>query len=434
MDIVSIIRRKREKQELNDEEIRYFVSKYVRDEITDAQAAALMSYIYINGLTADEILNLSKAMASSGDMIDLSEISENIVDKHSTGGVGDKASILLMPILASLNIPVAKILNRGYGITGGIIDKLESIPGFHTNLSNEEFLKNLKDVGVSVMAQGLNLAPAESKMYRLRNQIGCENSLPILASSLMSLKLATGSNKIVFDITFGKGTYIETKEEARRLAKLLIKLGKTLNKEVVCLISSISQPLGTSIGDVLEIKETIMALRGIISEDLGNMVEVLGSLMISLATDNKDLDENTQMIKETIKSGKAFDKFKEMIEKQGGDTNYVDDPELLPRSKYIMPVLSTESGTVESIDTDIVGSIAIYLGAGRMKNAESVNATSGITLNKKIGDMVLVGETLAYVHTDDDKKINGTTQQLKEAFKITNKKINNNSSYIEIIK
>ncbi len=434
MDIVSIIRRKREKQELTDEEIRYFVSKYVRDEITDAQAAALMSYIYINGLTADEILNLSKAMASSGDMIDLSEISENIVDKHSTGGVGDKASILLMPILASLNIPVAKILNRGYGITGGIIDKLESIPGFHTNLSNEEFLKNLKDVGVSVMAQGLNLAPAESKMYRLRNQIGCENSLPILASSLMSLKLATGSNKIVFDITFGKGTYIETKEEARRLAKLLIKLGKTLNKEVVCLISSISQPLGTSIGDVLEIKETIMALRGIISEDLGNMVEVLGSLMISLATDNKDLDENTQMIKETIKSGKAFDKFKEMIEKQGGDTNYVDDPELLPRSKYIMPVLSTESGTVESIDTDIVGSIAIYLGAGRMKNAESVNATSGITLNKKIGDMVLVGETLAYVHTDDDKKINGTTQQLKEAFKITNKKINNNSSYIEIIK
>lgn len=434
MDIVSIIRRKREKQELTDEEIRYFVSKYVRDEITDAQAAALMSYIYINGLTADEILNLSKAMASSGDMIDLSEISENIVDKHSTGGVGDKASILLMPILASLNIPVAKILNRGYGITGGIIDKLESIPGFHTNLSNEEFLKNLKDVGVSVMAQGLNLAPAESKMYRLRNQIGCENSLPILASSLMSLKLATGSNKIVFDITFGKGTYIETKEEARRLAKLLIKLGKTLNKEVVCLISSINQPLGTSIGDVLEMKETIMALRGIISEDLGNMVEVLGSLMISLATDNKDLDENTQMIKETIKSGKAFDKFKEMIEKQGGDTNYVDDPELLPRSKYIMPVLSTESGTVESIDTDIVGSIAIYLGAGRMKNAESVNATSGITLNKKIGDMVLVGETLAYVHTDDDKKINGTTQQLKEAFKITNKKINNNSSYIEIIK
>ena len=434
MDIVSIIRRKREKKELSDDEIRYFVSKLVREEITEAQAAALMSYIYINGLTADEILNLSNAMANSGDMIDLSEISQNIVDKHSTGGVGDKVTLLLMPILASLNIPVAKILNRGYGITGGIIDKLESIPGFNTNLTTEEFIKNVKEIGVSIMAQGLNLAPAEGKIYKLRTQIGCENSLPILASSLMSLKLATGSNKIVFDITFGKGTYIENKEEARRLAKLLIKLGKELNKEVVCLISSMSQPLGTSVGDILEMKETIMALRGIISEDLGNMVEVLGSLMISLATDNKDLDQNTQMIKEAIKSGNAFEKFKEMIKKQGGNTKYVDDPELLPRSKYIMPVLSTESGTVEAIDTDIVGSIAIYLGAGRMKKAESVNETAGITLNKKIGDMVLVGETLAYVHTDDEKKINGTTQQLKEAFAITNKKINNNSSFLEIIK
>ena len=434
MDIVSIIRRKREKKELSDDEIRYFVSKLVREEITEAQAAALMSYIYINGLTADEILNLSNAMANSGDMIDLSEISQNIVDKHSTGGVGDKVTLLLMPILASLNIPVAKILNRGYGITGGIIDKLESIPGFNTNLTTEEFIKNVKEIGVSIMAQGLNLAPAEGKIYKLRTQIGCENSLPILASSLMSLKLATGSNKIVFDITFGKGTYIENKEEARRLAKLLIKLGKELNKEVVCLISSMSQPLGTSVGDILEMKETIMALRGIISEDLGNMVEVLGSLMISLATDNKDLDQNTQMIKEAIKSGSAFEKFKEMIKKQGGNTKYVDDPELLPRSKYIMPVLSTESGTVEAIDTDIVGSIAIYLGAGRMKKAESVNETAGITLNKKIGDMVLVGETLAYVHTDDEKKINGTTQQLKEAFAITNKKINNNSSFLEIIK
>ena len=434
MDIVSIIRRKREKKELTDDEIRYFVSKLVREEITEAQAAALMSYIYINGLTADEILNLSNAMANSGDMIDLSEISQNIVDKHSTGGVGDKVTLLLMPILASLNIPVAKILNRGYGITGGIIDKLESIPGFNTNLTTEEFIKNVKEIGVSIMAQGLNLAPAEGKIYKLRTQIGCENSLPILASSLMSLKLATGSNKIVFDITFGKGTYIENKEEARRLAKLLIKLGKELNKEVVCLISSMSQPLGTSVGDILEMKETIMALRGIISEDLGNMVEALGSLMISLATDNKDLDQNTQMIKEAIKSGSAFEKFKEMIKKQGGNTKYVDDPELLPRSKYIMPVLSTESGTVEAIDTDIVGSIAIYLGAGRMKKAESVNETAGITLNKKIGDMVLVGETLAYVHTDDEKKINGTTQQLKEAFAITNKKINNNSSFLEIIK
>ena len=434
MDIVSIIKKKRVKQELNEDEIRYFVSKLTKDEITSAQAAALMSYIYINGMTEDEILLLSKAMATSGDTIDLSEIADNIVDKHSTGGIGDKATLLLMPILASLDVPVAKISNRGYGITGGVIDKLESIPGFKTDLTTDEFMSNIKKVGVSIMDQGLNLAPAERKIYKLRNEIACEDSLPIIASSLMSLKLATGSNKIVFDITCGRGTYIKTDEEAKRLAKFLIRLGKLLDKEIVCVITNVNQPIGTSIGDNLEMKETIMALRGIISEDLGNVVEAIGSVMIALSTENKDLEKNSQMIKETIKSGKAFEKFKEMVKAQGGDTKYVDDPEMFERSRYIMPVLSTETGTVESIDPDIIASIAIYLGAGRMKKEGDINRTAGITLNKKIGDMVMVGETLAYVHTDDDSKINGTTQQLKEAFKITNKKINYNSKVLEIIK
>ena len=275
MDIVTIIKKKRAKQELSEDEIRYFVSKLVREEITSAQAASLMSYIYINGLTEEEILKFSKAMAKSGDMVDLSDIGDNIVDQHSTGGVGDKATLLLMPILASLGVPVAKITARGYGVSGGTIDKLESIPGFRADLTSEEFRKNLKKVGVCIMNQGLNFAPAESKIYKLRNEIGCENSLPIISSSLLSLKLATGSNKIVFDITCGKGTYISTREEAKRLAKLLVKLGKPLNKEIVCVITDVNQPLGTSIGDNLEMKETIMALRGIISEDLGNVVEAI---------------------------------------------------------------------------------------------------------------------------------------------------------------
>lgn len=275
MDIVTIIKKKRAKQELSEDEIRYFVSKLVREEITSAQAASLMSYIYINGLTEEEILEFSKAMAKSGDMVDLSDIGDNIVDQHSTGGVGDKATLLLMPILASLGVPVAKITARGYGVSGGTIDKLESIPGFRADLTSEEFRKNLKKVGVCIMNQGLNFAPAESKIYKLRNEIGCENSLPIISSSLLSLKLATGSNKIVFDITCGKGTYISTREEAKRLAKLLVKLGKPLNKEIVCVITDVNQPLGTSIGDNLEMKETIMALRGIISEDLGNVVEAI---------------------------------------------------------------------------------------------------------------------------------------------------------------
>lgn len=433
MEIKSIIRKKRAKGELTKDEIKYFVGKLMKGEIADSQAGALLSYIYINGLTEEEIANLSTCMAESGDMIDLSDIGDNIVDKHATGGIGDKATILLMPILASIGVPVAKISSRGYGISGGTIDKLESIPGFKTDLNIEHFKANVKNIGVCIMNQGLNFAPAEGKIYKLRNEIACENSLPIIASSLMSLKIATGSNKIVFDITSGKGTYISTQEEARRLAKLLVRLGKNINKDVKCVITNMNQPIGYSIGHNLEMKETINALKGIIAEDLAEVVETLGSLMISLATGEKDLKANSAKIKEAIKSGAAFEKFKEMVAAQGGDIDYVNDPELFKRSKYIMPVLATESGTVESIDADMVGSIATYLGAGRMKESGDINRTAGIVLNKKIGDSVTVGETLAYVHTDEDSKVSGTTQNLKDAFVITNKKIAQNQKIVQIV-
>lgn len=433
MDIQSIIRRKRNKQELTEEELKYFIGKLNRNEITDVQAAALMSYIYINGLTADEILFMSKSIAETGDVINLNDISENVVDKYSTGGVGDKVSLLLMPILAALEVPVANVSCRGYGITSGTIDKLESIPGFKTDITVEEYKKNIQKIGASVMNQGLNFAPIERKIYKLRNQIACENSLPIIASSLMGLKLATGGNKIVFDITCGRGTYIKNKEEAKRLAKLLIKLGKSLQKDVACTITDIKQPLGYSIGHNLEIKEVTMALRGIISEDLGNVIEAIGSTMICLGTGNKDFEQTCKMIKEVIKSGKAFEKFKEIVEAQGGDVSYIDDPEKLERSKYIMPVLSNKSGTVESIDADMVGSLATYLGAGRMKEEDKIIRSAGITLNKKIGDTVMVGETLAYVHTSEEKKISSVTQNLNEAFNITTKKITQNNKSLEII-
>lgn len=434
MDIKSIIRKKREKKELTKDEIRYFVGKLVKEEITEAQAAAVLSYIYINGLTEDEILYLSVAMAESGDMIDLSDISENIVDKHATGGIGDKATILLIPILAALDIPVAKVSSRGYGVSGGTIDKLESIPGLRTDFTIEEFKQNIKNVGACIMNQGLNFAPAEGKIYKLRNQVACENSLPIIASSLMSLKVATGSNKIVFDITCGKGTYIKTHEDAKRLAKLLVRLGKSLQKEIACVITDMNQPIGYSIGHNLEMKETIMALKGIISKDLSDVVETLGSIMIALGSESKDLNANVQMIREVMQSGRAYEKFKEMVASQGGDLSFVEDPELFEKSINVIPVLSTETGTVESIDADIIGSIATYLGAGRMKDSGQINRTAGITINKKIGDIVTVGETLAYLHTDDASKINGPTQILREAFCITTKKLNTNSRVLEIIK
>ena len=434
MDIKSIIRKKREKKELTKDEIRYFVGKLVKGEIAEAQAAAVLSYIYINGLTEDEILYLSVAMAESGDMIDLSDISENIVDKHATGGIGDKATILLMPILAALEIPMAKVSSRGYGVSGGTIDKFESIPGLKTDLTIEEFKHNIRNVGACIMNQGLNFAPAEGKVYKLRNQVACENSLPIIASSLMSLKIATGSNKIVFDITCGKGTYIKTHEEAKRLAKLLVRLGKSLGKEVACVITDMNQPVGYSIGHNLEMKETVMALKGIISKDLADVVEALGSIMIALASDSKDLNANVQMIREVLNSGRAYEKFKEMVANQGGDVEYIEEPEMFEKSKFVIPVLSTEAGVVESIDADIIGSVATYLGAGRMKDTGKINRTAGITINKKIGDTVTVGETLAYLHTEDDSKVNGPTQILREAFSLTNKKLNMKSRVLEIIK
>ncbi len=433
MDIKSIIQKKREKKELNRDEIRYFVGKYGKDEITDAQAAALMSYIYINGLTETEILELVKAMAESGTVIDLSEISDNIVDKHSTGGIGDKVTIILMPVIAALGIPVAKVSSRGYGISGGTIDKLESIPGFDPDITLDEFKENIKRVGVSIIEQNFNLAPVENKMYKLRNQIGCSNSLPLIAASLMSLKLATGGNKFVFDITCGRGTYIKTREEAKRLAKLLNRLGKSLGKEVGCVITSMDEPLGYAIGHNLEMQETIASLRGSMPQDVGEVVIALGSVMLSLATNNKNLDQNAMLIRETIKSGKAYEKFKEMIAAQYGSLEYVEHPEKFPEAKCIIPVYSTESGTIESIDADMVGSIAIYLGAGRMKNQEEINRKAGIVLKKKIGDKVSSGEIVAYIHTDDESKVLGATKNLQEAFVVTNKKLNSKSRVLEIL-
>lgn len=433
MDIKSIIARKRAKKELTKDEIKIFIGKYTKGEISDAQAAALLSYIYVNGLTEREIVDFTVEMANSGDTIDLSQISNNIVDKHSTGGVGDKVTLILMPIIASLGLPVAKISSRGFGISGGTIDKLESIPGYDSEISLNEFKENVEKVGVSIIHQSLNLAPAESKIYKLRNEIGCGDSLPIIAASLMSLKVASGSNKIVFDITCGNGTYIKTREEARRLAKLLKRLGILLGKDVGSVITSMDEPLGYSVGHILEIKETLECLQGKMSQDIGDVVVALGRVILELSTNVKDKMQNEKTIIEAIKSGRAYEKFKEMVATQYGSMEYIDNVEKFPVAKHIIPVYSTDSGFVERIDADIVGSIARYLGAGRMNANSEINRTAGIELKKKIGDEVQSGDILAYIHTDDDSKVMGATQNLKDAFKLTIKKVIVKSKVLEII-
>lgn len=433
MDIKSIIAKKRNRKELTKDEIKVFIGKYTKGEISDAQAAALLSYIYINGLTEREIVDFTLEMASSGDMIDLSQISNNIVDKHSTGGVGDKATLILMPIIASLGLPVAKISSRGFGISGGTIDKLESIPGYDSEISLEEFKQNVEKVGVSIIHQSFNLAPAESKIYKLRNEIGCGDSLPIIAASLMSLKVASGSNKIVFDITCGNGTYIKTREEAKRLARLLKRLGVLLGKDVGSVITSMDEPLGYSVGHILEIKETLECLQGRMSQDVGDVVVSLGRVILELSTNVKDKVQNERTIIEAIKSGRAYDKFKEMVASQYGSLEYIDNVEKFPVAKNVIPVYSTEDGFVERIDADIVGSIARYLGAGRMNKDSEINRTAGIELKKKIGDEVKTGDILAYIHTDDDSKVIGATQNLKDAFKLTTKKVIVKSKVLDII-
>lgn len=433
MDIKSIIAKKRNRKELTKDEIKVFVGKYTKGEISDAQAAALLSYIYTNGLTEREIVDFTLEMASSGDMIDLSQISDNIVDKHSTGGVGDKATLILMPIIASLGLPVAKISSRGFGISGGTIDKLESIPGYDSEISLEEFKQNVEKVGVSIIHQSFNLAPAESKIYKLRNEICCGDSLPIIAASLMSLKVASGSNKIVFDITCGNGTYIKTREEAKRLARLLKRLGVLLGKDVGSVITSMDEPLGYSVGHILEIKETLECLQGRMSQDVGDVVVSLGRVILELSTNVKDKVQNERTIIEAIKSGRAYDKFKEMVASQYGSLEYIDNVEKFPVAKNVIPVYSTEDGFVERIDADIVGSIARYLGAGRMNKDSEINRTAGIELKKKIGDEVKTGDILAYIHTDDDSKVMGATQNLKDAFKLTTKKVIVKSKVLDII-
>lgn len=423
MDMKSIIARKRANKELTKDEIKVFIGKYTKGEVSDAQAAALLSYIYINGLTEREIVDFTVEMANSGDVIDLSQISDNIVDKHSTGGVGDKATLILMPIIASLGLPVAKISSRGLGISGGTIDKLESIPGYDAEISLDEFKQNVQNVGVSIINQTFNLAPAENKLYKLRNEIGCGDSAPIIAASLMSLKLASGSNKIVFDITCGSGTYIKTKEDAKKLARILKRLGVLLEKDVACVITSMDEPLGYSIGHILEIKETLECLQGRMTQDIGDVVVSLGRATLELSTNVKDKVQNERTILEAIKSGRAYEKFKEMVKSQYGSLEYIDNPERFPVAKNVVPVYSSGEGFVEKIDADMVGSIARYLGAGRMNKDSEIDRTAGIVLKKKIGDEVKSGDILAFIHTDDDSKVMGATQNLADAFAFSSKPV-----------
>lgn len=414
MNILEIIAKKRDKKELSKEEIEYFVKNYTEDKITDYQAAALIMAIYINGMTDNETFYLTYAMANSGEVLDLSDISQMVVDKHSTGGVGDKVSIVLLPIIAAIGIPVAKMSGRGLGFTGGTADKLEAIPGYNTFATVEEFKNNVKTVGISMITQTMNIAPADKKIYSLRDTINCVDSMPLIASSIMSKKIASGAKKLVLEVTYGKGAFMKDLEKAKTLANEMTKLGNSAGLEVKCVFTRMYEPLGYAVGNTLEIIESIKFLKGDMKEDLKREVLEIGANMICLAGLGDDLEENKKKILDTIFSGKAFEKFKEMVKNQGGDVSYLDDVNKFKRAKFIGDVYSSKEGKIIEEDAEKIGTLACFLGAGRVKKDDVIDMSVGITLDKKVGDIVHKGDKIATVYANSEEKLGFAVNELNE--------------------
>lgn len=418
MNILDIITKKRDKMELSKEEIDYFVNGYTNNEITDYQAAALIMAIYLNGMTSKEITYLSLAMAYSGEVLDLTKLGENVVDKHSTGGIGDKITLILMPIIAALGIPVAKMSGKGLGFTGGTVDKLESIPGYNTQISVDEFIENVDKIGISLIGQTLNLAPADKKIYALRDSISCVENIPLIASSIMSKKIASGANKLVLEVTVGNGAFMKNIEDAKKLSETMINIGTLAGKETVCVLTNMDEPLGYSIGNSLEVIEAAEALQGDMEDDVKQVVLELGSYMIKLAGHGDNIEENKSKILDCIDSGKAYIKFLELIENQGGDVSYINDVSKFENAKYVVPVLSEKSGYIKSIDAEKLGKISCNLGAGRVKKEDVIDNQVGLIINKKIGDKIEENDAIGIIHANDEIKLKNAIDEFKQAFNI----------------
>ena len=419
MNILDIIAKKRDSKELTKQEIEYFVKEYTVGNITDYQAASLIMAIYIKGMNDREITDLTLAMAHSGEVLDLSCFGENVVDKHSTGGVGDKVSIILLPIIASLGVPVAKMSGRGLGFTGGTVDKMESIPGYKTNISIKDFIEDVKKVGISMIGQTMNLAPADKKIYALRDAISCVENIPLIASSIMSKKIASGANKIVIDVTVGKGAFMKNKEDAQKLAEQMIRIGKLAGREVRCVLTPMDEPLGYAVGNSLEVIEAINFLKGNMPKDLKDVVLELGANMLQLAGKGENIEENKLKMLKNIENGAAFNKFEEMVKNQGGDISYLEDTTKFKKSKYTIAVVAEEDGIVKEINAEEIGKLACYLGAGRVNKDDKIEPDVGIVLNKKVGDEVMVNDFLAYICGNDENKVHESEKKILEIYKIS---------------
>ena len=428
MDIIEIIIAKKDGKVLTKEQIHFFIKGLIDKTIEDYQVSALLMAITINGMNSEETAYLTEEMRVSGDVWDLSDIPGLKIDKHSTGGVGDKVSLILGPLVASCGAKMAKISGRGLGHTGGTLDKMESIPGMRINLTKEEFKKQVREIGVAIIGQDKHIDPADKRLYELRDVTGTVQSIPLIASSIMSKKLASGADCILLDVKCGKGAFMKNYEDAKKLAIEMVNLGKQLNKNVKAEITDMNQPLGKAVGNNLEIKEVIETLKGNGPEDLKEICLSSGAILLTQAELFKTTEDARKALEENIKNGKAFEKFKEFVKAQGGDLEYIDHPEKFPVSKHLIEIKSENEGYIKTIDALAIGLGSCHLGGGRMKITDTIDMSAGIVLNKKVGDLVKKGELLCTLHTNKDN-VEKIIEQVKKAFIFQDEPIKENELF-----
>lgn len=418
MRMYDLILKKKQGKELNTEEINWMIKEFTEGRIPDYQMSAMTMAICFQGMDKRETFDLTMAMRDSGDVLDLSHIDGIKVDKHSTGGVGDKVSLVLTPIVASLGVPVAKMSGRGLGHTGGTIDKLESFSGFSTEISEEKFIDSVNTIGIAIAGQTANLAPADKKLYALRDVTATVDQMSLIASSIMSKKLASGADAIVLDVKTGNGAFMQKEEDAIALAKAMVDIGNRAGKQTVAVITDMDEPLGNAVGNALEIKEVIDALHGDGPEDLMEVVYALGTQMLLLAKRAEDEEIARNLITESIQERKALKKFAEFIENQGGNREEILHPDMLPKARYVIPVLAEEEGCIERILAQDIGIACMTLGGGRENKESTIDHGVGIILTKKISDTVKKGETLALIHANSKEKAVLASNLVKNAYQI----------------
>lgn len=432
MRMYDLIEKKRDGNVLTQEEIQYFINGYTNGEIPDYQVSALLMAIYFQDMSADERATLTSAMVNSGDTIDLSKIAGIKVDKHSTGGVGDTTTLILAPLVASLGVPVAKMSGRGLGHTGGTIDKLEAVPGFHVEITSAEFIDLVNKNKVAVIGQSGNLTPADKKLYSLRDVTATVNSIPLIASSIMSKKIASGADAIVLDVKTGAGAFMKDFGDAKSLAEAMVSIGNRVGRNTMAVISDMSQPLGRAVGNALEVKEAIETLKGKGPKDLTELCLTLGSQMVLLAEKAETLEEARSMLEENMFNGKAFEQFKTFLDAQGGDAHVADNPELLPQATHKIELLAKIQGTISEIIANDIGTAAMMLGAGRATKESKIDLAVGLVLHKKIGDAVEVGEPILTIHANDPDIAN-IKEKLYQSISITTDSVQAPSLIYDVI-